>query len=260
MDGATADYQRILRDELARRCDANPRYSLRAFARALGMSPSTLSRLLTGGRRPSYDLAKKILDKINLTPEVRRQFIVSLGAGSAFGLDESTQSVKVRELSHEVFRVVADWYHYAILELTFTAGFKPDPRWIATELGISVTEAKLAADRLFELGLLEKRGARWIKGDAYLSTADKHLTSDALKRRQKQVLNKAIQSVDEHDIDVRSMTTMTMAIDPALLPEAKRRILAFNRELCAFLESGKRKEVYELAVGLFPVQQKGSSR
>src|SRR4051794_37275616 len=40
-----------LREELARRCDFNPRYSLRAFARSLGTDPGTLSRVLTC-RRP----------------------------------------------------------------------------------------------------------------------------------------------------------------------------------------------------------------
>jgi hypothetical protein len=47
---------------------------------------------------------------------------------------------------------------------------------------------------------------------------------------------------------------MCMAIDPALLPEAKRRIDAFTTELMRFLEAGSRKSVYQLHVNLFPLQ------
>jgi hypothetical protein len=51
------------------------------------------------------------------------------------------------------------------------------------------------------------------------------------------------------------MTTVTMCIDPDLLEEAKKRIDDFNDSLCAFLESGKRKEVYTMEIGLFSLEQ-----
>ncbi|MNL23447.1 hypothetical protein D3C87_1448360 [compost metagenome] len=49
---------------------------------------------------------------------------------------------------------------------------------------------------------------------------------------------------------------MTMACDPADLPEAVKRIAAFRRELCEFLERNKKpKEVYQLSISLFPQTQ-----
>jgi hypothetical protein len=46
-----------------------------------------------------------------------------------------------------------------------------------------------------------------------------------------------------------------MAVDPALLPEAKDMIKKFRRRLSRFLESGKKKEVYTIAIQLFPVSR-----
>jgi hypothetical protein len=68
-------------------------------------------------------------------------------------------------------------------------------------------------------------------------------------------LEKAVISVEEDPIEARSMTGMTMAIDPAKLPEAKQMITEFNRGLCKFLESGPRKQVYQLGVCLYPLQK-----
>jgi hypothetical protein len=50
---------------------------------------------------------------------------------------------------------------------------------------------------------------------------------------------------------------MTMAVDPGKIPEAKKRILKFARELCEFMEAGKRSRVYELSVSLFPISKEG---
>jgi hypothetical protein len=48
---------------------------------------------------------------------------------------------------------------------------------------------------------------------------------------------------------------MTMSIDPAMLPEAKAQIEQFTQSLCKLLESGKRRQVYELGISLFPIQK-----
>ena len=43
-------FRDLLASEFERRCQQNPRYSLRGFARAMGVHHSTLSRLLSGDR------------------------------------------------------------------------------------------------------------------------------------------------------------------------------------------------------------------
>ena len=48
--GLAQNFQTCLRNELERRCKANPAYSLRAFAKFLGVDPSFLSKVLSGKR------------------------------------------------------------------------------------------------------------------------------------------------------------------------------------------------------------------
>ena len=52
------------------------------------------------------------------------------------------------------------------------------------------------------------------------------------------------------------MSSMTLAIDPKLVPIAIKEIRKFRRKLTKFLESAApAKEVYELSVQLFPISK-----
>ncbi len=259
-------YLQALQGEMERRCRGNPRYSLRAFARAMEIDPGAVSRVLSRKVHPSPPLAKKMLRALDLAPADEKRFWRSLAearqskAFPELAAAEPFPASEARALDNDAFRAIADWYHYAILELTFTASAKTDPRWIAAQLGISALEAKLAVERLLKLGLLRKDGRKLRKTDQTLDTANQHLTTPALRRRQKQILEKAIVALEEVPIEVRSHTAYTMAIDPRRLPEAKRRIAAFRDELSVFLEGGHRVRVYELSLALFPLQKKGSRK
>ena len=160
-----------------------------------------------------------------------------------------------RDLTTDIWRVVADWYHGAIMELTFTKDFNSDPRWISQQLGISEVKVKLAIKRLIRLKLLKDQEGHLRKTVEQVSSADKNITSSAHKRLQKQVFEKAVDSLENDDIEIRNMTSMTMAIDPQKIPYAKKMIQNFSRELCAYLESGKRTQVYQLGVCLYPISK-----
>lgn len=187
-------------------------------------------------------------------PHESRTFLQLVAVGHA---GHGTQGIPIPEfmqLSAEAFEVVSAWYHYAILELTFVPGCKADPKWIAKKLGITHVEAAQALGRLAELGLLEIKNGRPIKTEAHITTSD-GIFSAALRRRHQEILKKAATSIEQDSIEARDFSSMTMSIDPKLLPEAKRRIAAFRRELCSFLESSKRNQVYELSVQLFPLSK-----
>ena len=261
-------YNQCLKKELSERCERNPRYSVRAFARALGVDVGALSRLLAGKQVPSYKLAQKLMAALALNPEEAESFIASVAEtqrsrnlqrlSPLLRRHQGTGSSSARpvDLSIDLYRVISDWYHFAILELTFVEGFESNPRWIAKELGISAAEASLAIERLMKFGLLSEQDGKLVKTEEQLSTVDKHLTTPALRKNQKQFLEKAIHSLENDPIEERNMSSMTMAIDPEKLPLAKLMIREFNQNLCKFLESGSRKRVYNLEIALYPIQAK----
>lgn len=254
-------YLSVLQNELQERCARNPRYSLRAFAKAVSLDPGTLSRVLSGQSVPSLRMSKLLIDKIGLTPMVREQFLSSVAKQQrgrqlmrvSPWLKTQSDFEPAVETGMDLFRLHSEWYHAAILELTFTKGFKSDARWIAKRLGISAVEAKLAVQRLLDFGLLSEKNGEYRKTSAQITTADKHITHAGLKRGQQLNLEKAIASLQNDPIEARSMTTMTMAISSKKMPEAKKLIQEFNRRMCDLLETGTRDSVYNLQISLFPV-------
>ena len=58
-----------LRAELQRRTQLNPRYSMRSFAKALDVSHSLLSLVMSGKRSPSKSLIKKLAEQMGVAEQ-----------------------------------------------------------------------------------------------------------------------------------------------------------------------------------------------
>lgn len=250
--------------------EKNPRYSLRSFAAVLGIRPSALSEILNGKRSISTKVIEKVMKAIELSPAEQKKFLESiLQEKKDQGLVRISPEIRKQlsdAVSHESssdvvsvgldeFRIIADWYHYAILELTTLTGFKPEIKWIAKRLGISETEAKLAIERLLRLELIERKSQTYVKTNQKITTKDKSKTSLFHRKRQKQVLEKSIQSLEQDSIESRNHSSLTFGVNPARVTEAKARIDKFMWEMSEFLMEGEKENVYELQVSLFPLSR-----
>lgn len=252
-------YRYILNGELGRRKAKNAQYSLRAFARDLGVDPADLSKALAGKKPISLKVGLKAVEKLQLTPNEQGLFLESIGDeqkrarlknfGAAEG-DPPPASV----IDIDTFTVISEMYYAALLELINLEHFVPDIAWIASQLQLSEDVVEDALVRLVRLELLKIENGTFQRTGKILTTKDKHLSTPALRRFQTQVLKGAMSSLACDPIELRSQSSMTMAIDPSKLPIAKQMIEDFANYLCCFLESGKRQQVYQLSLSLYPLQ------
>ncbi len=252
------DYRMWLVRELTERTRRNPSYSLRAFARSLGVSAPSLSQVLSGKRPLSRKAALRIIDRCELSPEQGKAFLMSaLGEDwrSALQKMESEPELPHQELQIETYRMIADWYHYAILSLGDIAGNVATPEWIAERLGIAPKVASQAFQRLEKLGLLKRRGRGFYQCAKPLSASTHTDLAGALRKYHHQNLRLAEAALDHGEVPLNGFSAMTMAVDESRLEEARDLIKKFRRKLCALLESGDRQRVYTLAVQLFPVSK-----
>jgi len=123
------DFHALLDAELRRRQAANPRYSLRAFARMLGIDHSSLSQILRRRRR--------------LTARVMRR----LGAA-------------LRVAPADVARAAAQANADTLARVVRDPAFRPDCRWIASKLGIRLDEVQLALQEVLRTGRVVMRTSR----------------------------------------------------------------------------------------------------
>jgi plasmid maintenance system antidote protein VapI len=243
-----------LQGELLSRLKRNPRYSLRAFARSVGCDFSTLAKILKGQRSVGPGRISRFGRRLGLSPEVIAQYqrTAPVPGRPAAGAAQKKDFV---QLAEDSFAVISDWYHYAILELMCVRGFKRDPVWIGNALGIAPEEAEAAVGRLVRVGLLEitSRGQWLDRSGGYVTTVGAAPTAEAFRRLQRQVLGQAAEALDNVPVERRDQSSVTMAVDVGKLPEARKRIQKFRRELGAFLAKGPNQDVYTLSISLFPV-------
>ena len=237
----------ILQTELTRRCQQNPRYSLRAFARLLGVSPANLSLVLNRKRAPSQKTVDRILNRVALDP-VQKEWISQSRSAVQPDLQDNVDEATVEK--------VATWLAYAVLSLIKTKGFKADLRWMSTRLGVSVFEIKSTVEALQSVGLLKISKDGWKRSSEGLRL--KNSVSTTISQNfQKQLLAKALCSMENDPMETRDLTSITMAMSPEKMKQAKEEIRKFRLKMAElFEEPGKSTEVYNLTVQFVPVTQK----
>lgn len=81
----------------------NPKYSLRAWAPRLGISVSTLSRILSGQRRVTYDLAVKIAQNLDTCSTEKFLFLlVVLKCNSTLDFEQSFYQKFLTEIANSL--------------------------------------------------------------------------------------------------------------------------------------------------------------
>lgn len=255
MDSAPAQLalQKRLNETFSETQLRNPAFSLRAFARRLEVSPSALSEILKGKRRVSKKLAGRVVGNLCLGPiESRRLLELFPEHPQRRGTQTEYQSPYV-ELGIDQFHVMTEWYHFGILSLSQTFDFEDTPAWVAKRLNIRESDAQDALERLERTGLLKRElNGKLRPTNRDYSTTD-GVSDVSIRRAHATNLELARRSLENDLIDNRDFTATTMAIDLKKLPMAKKMIREFHDKLCAYLESGKRSEVYKLSVQMIPL-------
>ncbi|MGE3610246.1 MAG: TIGR02147 family protein [Bacteriovoracaceae bacterium] len=248
----TSNFRLWLQSELTDRCRKNSRYSLRSFALLLDIEPSSLSKILAGKRKPTPKVITKICERLSVGPTLTDKFLKTSREKKTH---TSNTDQNFELIAEDTFVYISNWYYAAILELTFTDEIKDDPQYISSALGITVTEAKIAIERLLRLGLLSKEASVLKKTSAHITNFTPGFTSSANKEFQRQILKKALEAIDLVNGPDKDITSMTMAIDVDKLPEARKIIAQFRRDMCAFLEDGEQTRVYNLGIQLYPISK-----
>lgn len=256
-------YRETLRRALVERCQRNPLYSLRAFARDLDLDPARLSDVLNGKRGLSRASATPIARSLGLSPPETSIFldqVEALHSRSATGRREAQKRLKARrpdaagaQLTLDAFRTISDWYHFAILQLLKLPRSKDQPAWLASALGIKTIQAEEALERLERLELIEKKGGRYRCSKDSVFSPD-GVPSEAIRKLHEQILQKALSALYTQPVQERDFLNTLLPIDTSDLKRLRDKARRFNQEVCdEFSSKGSVNRVYSLSVQLFNV-------
>lgn len=232
----------LLKQEYSFRKEKNARYSIRSFAKCLDIDQSFLSKILNGKRLPSTEMILKANKKLRLELAQKEE--------EAKDTDENTY-----QRVEDVFHLISEWYYFALLELIRTEDFISDERWICRRLGINIDQLKVAVVRLCRLGYIEIKDGKWILLSPSLSWSNIERTDEARTFLQKQISLMSHLAIEDTSFELRDHSSLTVALDVALIPELKRKITKFRRSLDKYIvdSSSSPKEVYNFTFSMYPV-------
>ena len=254
-----AYYIQLIQQDILERQQDNPNYSLRAYARDALMNASTLSQILKGKRSLPLKDAERLVQRLNLDGIERTRFMESV-MRTKTSLDE----IKINEvdarpiLDDTYYQVIAEWEHYALLELFELTNFSLKTDTVASKLQISNDRAQEVLDNLVQAKLIKvnPNGSYGrLLGD-FKTTED--VSMKALRDSHTETLEMAMDKLDV-DIALRDYSSATYAIDLEKISEVKTIIREFRMKMGALLKPGNKTDIYQLSIQFFPLTNPANS-
>lgn len=254
METRNTYYLSKIKEEFSRKQKANEHYSLRAYARDLSVHPSTLSQVMKGNRPLPLKDATAVVKGLKLGPKDKTLFMESL-----YKRKTSLDKISISDLDERFmldesyYKVIAEWEHYAVLELYELPRFEATVEGISRKLRITLNRAEVVVENLLTCGLLKKgEHGELLRSHASVRTTE-DVRSQAIVEGHKETLTMGIEKLEEIEVELRDFSATTVAIDLNKLTEAKTIIREFRQKMEALLRDGDKTDLYQLAIQFFPL-------
>lgn len=259
------NYRDFIRSYVAQKIAENPQFSLRAMAKKLEITQPFLTEVIKGRKNLSPEMAHRVARKLELNDTEAEYFCVLAQAeatkdphlkGSLFDKlkDLSPSGERYEDLNVETFRLISDWYHLVIRNMADIEGFSFQPGEIAKRLGITKIEAQAAIERLLRMGLIESDPANtknYRKTKASVMV-ESDVPNEALRRFHRQMLEKAIESLESQTPQEKIVGSETFAFSPKYLKEADQITDEYLTKMSKLASrAGSKTQVYHLGVQFF---------
>jgi len=262
---ATQPTHETLRKYFERKRDFSAAFSLRSLARRVDVSPSFLSRILSGQKPVPYPVLLRLESALDIEPEVFASIRVAhqLEDNSSVvarkGAAEMTSELSDWDLATpEAIGVLRQWYFIPILEFTRLEGYDGKPESVAHHLRLPLTTVEQAMKELASLKLLVEEDGRLVKTRRKLRIGSGKPNAD-IRRYHAAMLERAkreLLSASPEDFEKRLMTGITITASPEKIAKAKQRLAECLHEIANELVADSGTEVYHLAGQLFPLTKK----
>lgn len=265
--------QQVLLNQYQKRLSDNPRYSMRAYARDLRLSPGQLSLVMSGKKGISLDRAKTIAEILDLSPLEKDYFVnqaeLSFARSKAAkGLAEGALK-KLRQyedafyLSKDSVTAISDWYHLGILQVMQVQRYenqckkRGEVEFLSTVLKVPELDVREALLRLKKLEVLKAFEGYHLPVQDYVLTKGE-VPSAAIRKFHRQIIQKALVAIETQLVEERFLNTTVMSIQREDYPKLVEDFKDFYRSaMNKYGKSQKSKvkgdSVYALSVQLFKI-------
>lgn len=242
------EHIRFLHAELRERNLKNPRYSLRAFARDLGVSASRLSELLRGKGKMSTPFAQSIAEALGPDSEKAKLFLSMVLAEKSQNSTERQMAEKqvrlwknylaVEELMLDEFQQMSDWYYLGIWNFLHLKTKNNVPGICDEFPDLSVETVKSCLQTLTRFDLVEEEDGY------YFATKEKlkafyEFSSFAVRQYHKGMMQKAAKTLDDLPLEERYFLSHIFCIGEEQYQQIQEKMNTFFKELSLELKESR---------------------
>lgn len=258
---SSLDYREILSSKLEERRRINPRYSLRAFAKDLKISPSRLSDVLARKGHLSIDKARQIAKILNLSPLVTTDFLdvveadgrgaKSVKISAVKRIQSRSSTERLRTLNVDELSIMSDWRNLAVWTFMTLPHFDGNRHTIAKHFKMNVIEVEDILRRLERLKMVSINGKTGVIGNtqAYVGGT---FPSAVIRDFHKQMSSLGKDAIEKQAFTERHVESAILTIDKAKMGEIEQKIANFCRSLVKeYSDQPDNNSVYGLSLGFF---------
>lgn len=259
-------YQELLREQYIQKRKKNPQFSLRAFAKQLGLTPGGMSRLMNGKMELSVNRAMEISEKLGLTEEETDTFInlVQLSKAKTNSSKEQIlkkieklQGVPIHDLSVDHFKLISEWYPMAILRITAEPKMSRTISGIAKALGITNAEVSQTVERLKRLELIEEDE----KGNFTRATDHVQINfkkdHEAARAYYGALTKLMLNNIETENRNTRSIGSEVLVFDKTQIEHVRKITDEYLNQLIALSKKSQKKEqLYQAISSVFEIKGK----
>lgn len=227
----------------------NSQYSVRAFARDIGISSGRASEFLRGVSIPGPLLSQRIVTALRLTENQKQQ--LNLLIASHLSVRKSRKNSEAYQLADKEFTLLPDWQHFAVLNLLNTAKAQPSVPWLADRLGLAEGAVEDSLEKLNLAGLVSEKDGFYKATHQHLSSTNT-VPSEALRNYHRQMIQRALWSIDNVPMELRNVTSIMMTANPSNLYKLKVLTNEFKQRAAELFGEGETTDVYNLCIQIFP--------
>jgi uncharacterized protein (TIGR02147 family) len=246
-------YAQFLKSEFERRKSQNKNYSLRIFAKDLGIHAGTLSNILRGIRPFPWRYVIPVGKILKMSEIDSQMFIASIKEQAPIAAQKVMKPRKNLDVErYSTF--IENWEYFAILNYFDTLGSPKNVDSIAKKFNLPVTRVESVIQQLLEFGFLTKQNGKIIRAIEPVETPN-NIPSSVLRKAHCQELDLVKERMESLEPLVRDISSITFAGDAETMARAKEMIRNFRDKMSALMEGETPRDVYLLAVQLVPLTQ-----
>ena len=241
----------LLKKIYAEKKGKNAKFSMRAFARKIGISQGRLSEIMSGKRNLTLRVAQKFVSACQLNQNEQKKIYDLVRAQKHL---KTKKIVERRFISSEDFEKICHWPYYALLALIESSGIDTTVDEYAQKLQIEKIILIEMLKQLEKIAMIKNdHGCYSLVEESTITTQD--VLSHTIQKFHQELVVFHLSQMEKIPIDLRMVESLILPFSINKVPQAKRMVRHFLEEFQKKFGHSKGEDVFGISLLFSPLNR-----